>query len=128
MIKMYRIYDKVLKKWIKDNIYLAPNGDIVLSEKTLFGKYKLRLGLDTRYIVHKSVGMTDRNNVDIFEGDICRISKANAIGVVTYVTDYGSYFIMDNKYWKYFPIEEKHCDQIEIIGNVFDNNDLIVEV
>ena len=43
---MYRVFDKFEQKWIKENVYLAPNDDLFISKKALFGTEKLSLSCE----------------------------------------------------------------------------------
>lgn len=116
---MYRVYDNQAKSWVKDNIYLSPNGDLYIAKKTLFGE-RLEMVSDRRYTKHRSIGLRDGNNVGIYEGDICYIESLDATGVVTYITEHASYYLLDNKHYKYYPLHEARCRQLRVIGNVFD--------
>lgn len=116
---MYRVYDNQEKSWVKDKIYLSPNDDLYIVKKTLLGE-KLELVSDRRYTKHCSIGLRDGNNVEIYEGDICHIESLNATGVVTYITEHASYYLLDNKHYKYYPLNEARCRQLRVIGNVFD--------
>ena len=123
---MFRIFDNKDKKWIREGIYLAPNNDLFISKKTLFGTEKLSLVSSKRYVYHQDIGLSDVNNHLIFEGDVCKIKHLNVIGVITYIPENAAYYLLDDKNLKYYPLNEERCKQIEIIGNVFENNDLLV--
>ena len=123
---MYRVFDSLKHCWVKKNIYLAPNNDLFVSTKTLFGAEKLSLVSDNRYIWHKDIGLNDKNNVRIFEGDICKVEHLDIIGVIAYIPEYASYCLLDDKNLKYYLLGEDRCKDIEVIGNVFDNQDLLV--
>ncbi|MBR5604227.1 MAG: hypothetical protein IKW51_08460 [Bacteroidales bacterium] len=115
---MYRIYDNQTKKFLYNNIYIYPNGDVFISKKTLFGE-KLELMSDRRYIKHRSIGLRDGNHVEIYEGDICKIESTNVTGVITYIAEQASYCLLDKKNYKYYHLSEARCKQLKVIGNVF---------
>jgi len=123
----FRIYDKKKKEWLRDGIYMSPINDIYVSKKTLFCTEKLSLVSNNRYIHHTDIGLTDKNHILIFEGDICRIEELEVIGVVAYAPEIASYCLLDDKNLKYYPLGEERCKQVEVIGNVFDNSELIEE-
>ena len=69
-------------------------------------------------------GLKDRNDVKIFEGDIvkCKIGNVNFEG---YVYFYGGRF----EFIDFEDDEETeflcYCDDLEVIGNVFENKELL---
>ena len=121
----YRIYDNKKKKWMREGIYISPICDIYVSKKTLFGTEKLSLVSSNRYICHRDIGLTDKNYILIFEGDICKAEKIDVVGVIAYAPEIASYCLLDDKNLKYYPLGEERCKQIEVIGNVFDTPNLI---
>lgn len=122
---MYRVYDNKENTWLREGFYLSPNGDMYIFEKSLFSS-KLVLVSEQRYTVQNGIGMNDKNNKPIFEGDICKITVRNVIGVITYIPEHASYYLLDNKNFKYYPLHEKSVGEYaEIIGNVCENGDLL---
>ena len=66
---MFRVYDNLEDKWIAENVYLAPNGDLVMI-KQIMGLVKSPIVLDTdRFTYHRSIGLQDVNGIEVFEGD-----------------------------------------------------------
>ena len=122
---MYRVYDNKEKKWVREGIYLSPNNDLSTSKKALFGAEKLSLASEHRYTYHRDIELYDKNNNLIFEGDICKIMHLDVIGTIAYVSEHASYYLLDDKNLKFYPLSKDRCEQIEIIGNVFDNKDLL---
>ena len=125
---MYRVYDNKEKRWVKDDFYIAPNGDMYICDNRIFPKlsHKLVLVPEQRFTVHRHIGMNDSNGKPIFEGDICKITKRNVIGVVAYIAQHASYYLLDDKHLKYYPLYENLiAEQVEVVGNIFDNNDLL---
>lgn len=116
---MYRVYDNQTKSLVKDKIYISPNGDLYIAKKTLFGE-KLELVSDRKYTKHRSIGLRDGNNVEIYEGDVCRIESLDVTGVITYIPEHASYYLLDNQKYKYYPLHEARCRQLKVVGNVFD--------
>jgi hypothetical protein len=124
-VVMYRVFDNVEKRWVREGIYLSPNNDLSTSKKVLFGSEKLSLVSSQRYIFHRDIGLCDKNEVLIFEGDIGKIKSLDSIGLITYVPEHASYYLLDYKNSKYYTLGEANCKEIEIIGNVLENSNLI---
>lgn len=122
---MYRVYDNEKKKWVTEGIYLSPNDELSTSKKALFGAEKLSLVSEERYTYHRDIGLEDGNGNLIFEGDICKATFHNIMGVVAYVPEHASYYLLDDVNLKYYPLGEDYCKNIEIIGNVFDNREFL---
>lgn len=119
----YRVYDTESKKWIKDNIYLSPDGELFLVKQSVFGWCKVPLALSQdRYVYHIDAGLYDKNNELVYEGDyiLANINEnKNVVGLVTYAHEMSAYIILcdDNMF---YTLGSNVCDLIEIIGNVFD--------
>lgn len=125
---MYRVYDTKEKEWIKQNVYIAQNEDIFISQKEIFKYVKLSLVLGCRYVFQNSIDINDKENRLIFEGDICEFMNGQ-IGVVIYIADYASYLLFDFHNKKYYTLNKLFCNKnLKVIGNQFDTPDIISEV
>lgn len=120
---MYRVYDIEAKEWVKDNVYLNPDGDLFLIEPSKFGKMKKPvLLLEDKYICHRTIELSDKNGKDVFVGDFIKAQveeNMSVIGLVCYAHDLSAYIILcDDNTW--YTLGSQVCELIEIIGNVFD--------
>lgn len=122
---MFRVYSNKTKSLVRYGIYLAPNGDLFASKKSLFGREKLSLISEQNYTIHRDIGLFSRNAKMIFEGDICKSDDPDVIGVVTYIPEHASYYLLNDKTLKYYPLTIERCIELEIIGNVIENPELI---
>ena len=71
--------------------------------------------------VGQYTGLTDKNGVKVFEGDIVRIFDGEYFsGVIKYSNEQGSFTVDDTSlhYW---------ISDIEVIGNIHDNSELLNE-
>lgn len=126
---MYRVYDSVNKTWVsKDKILISTfNNDIYMRKRGLFGTEKLELVSNEKFIVHESIGVLDKNNVLIYEGDICELKLEDGVAkcVVSYVPERAAYILFDNENMLYYEFVKGMSDSLTVIGNVFDNTDEI---
>ena len=124
---MYRVYDNKEKGWVQDCIYLSPNDDLSMekTKKSLFGKSKLTLVSEQRYTYQRDIGLLDKKGNLIFEGDICSTKSGDVMGVIAYVSEHASYYLLDDREMKYYPLGEERCKHLEVIGNIFENKDLL---
>lgn len=119
----YRVYDKKKKRWVKDDIYLTPDGELLQSTKSLFGN-KLTFVSQDRYVYQKAIELNDKNNVPIYIGDYleAKVSENKTIsGMVTFANELSAYIILSFDTDEYFTLGTEVCEFIEVIGNVFDD-------
>ena len=125
---MFRVYNKITKEWIKDGIYLSPNDKFSTDKNAIFGKKKKFFVTDDRYVYHRDIGLLDCDNVLIYEGDILEV-KPNEDKIVnmlvTYLPEIAAYVLLDFNDYKYYPLGSDKSKYIKVIGNVFDNLDLL---
>ena len=126
---MYRIYDLKKKRWKNNNIYIAPNETVFIIEKLPFkSKDKLIAADEDRYIIHRDTGLTDKQGVVVYEGDIVKAEVEDntfIIAEVVYLHVTASYVIMSFKAETWYDLGTQVCDRIEVVGNVFDTPDLL---
>ena len=119
----YRVYDKKKKRFVTDNIYLTPEGDLVESKKSIWGN-KMTFVDQNRYVYQRYIGLVDRENHPIFIGDYLEAVVADdeiIVGIVTFAEELSSYIIWCFENEKWFTLGTDVCDRIRIIGNVFDD-------
>lgn len=119
----YRVFDKKKKRFVTDNIFLTPDGELVESKKSLFGN-KLSFISQDRYVYQRSIGLYDKDNMLIHVGDYLSAEVADdkvVTGLVTYAEELASYVILCFESEEYFVLSNQVCDRIKIVGNVFDD-------
>lgn len=72
-------------------------------------------------------GLTDKNGVKIFEGDIIKSTTSDTIGKVGYYPEEGAFMVLFNASSGYCVgyLGDINMSTIEIIGNIYDNLELI---
>jgi hypothetical protein len=119
----FRVYDKKRKRWINDNIFLTPDGELVESKKSLLGD-KLTFVDQNRYVYQKYIELNDKNNTPIYIGDYleANVSEDRTVrGMVTFASELSSYIILCFDSSEYFLLGTEVCDRIEVVGNVFED-------
>ena len=121
---MFRVFDTEKKKWIKDNVYLNPDGELFLIKQSLFGMVKVPLALDaTRYIYHRAIDLWDKNQKQVHEGDYIKAQVSedrSVIGLVAFAVELSAWVILCDDSDEFFTLGSETTEFIEIIGNVFD--------
>lgn len=119
----YRVFDKKKKKFITDNIFLTPDGELVESKRYVFGN-KLTFVDQNRYVYQKYIELNDKYDIPIFIGDYLKaqVSEDKVVtGVVTFAPELSSYIILCFDSEEYFTLGTEVCQFIEVTGNVFDD-------
>lgn len=120
----YRVYDKKKKKFIKDNMLLTPDGELLQSTKTLFGN-RLSFVSQERYVYQKSIELDDKDGTPIYIGDYleAQVAEDKIIqGLVTYANELSSYIIICFDTDEFFTLGTQVCQHIKVVGNVFDED------
>lgn len=120
----YRVYDKKKKKFVTDNIFLTPDGELVESKKSLFSN-KMTFVDGNRFVFQKSTELFDKDNKEVFVGDYlsAEVSDDRIVeGLVTFAEELGSFVILCFDTDEYFVLSQSICSRIQVTKNVFDDN------
>ena len=120
----YRVYDNEKKCWIKDNIYLSPDGDLFLIKKSAFGWTKVPLALsEERYVYHRAIDLWDKDDEQVYEGDYIQAEvdeDKSVVGMVTFAHELSSYIILCVDSDVFYTLGSEVTNHIQVVGNVFD--------
>lgn len=128
---MFRVRNIEKDKWEIGEFYVSHDGVLakVNRLKSMFGNEKISIKLlsDVKYVRQQDTGYADKYGNRIYEGDICKITidDEHIICVVAYIPSRASYMLLDNKYSAYYTFHNEVREQIEVVGNVFDNKNLV---
>ena len=119
----YRVYDKKKKRFVTDNIFLTPDGELVESKKSLWSN-KMTFVDQNRFVYQKYIELNDKNDSPVYMGDYLKAQVAEdreVTGLVTFAQELSSYVILCFDSEEYFTLGSEVCDLIEVVGNVFDD-------
>lgn len=119
----YRVYDKKKRKFVTDNVYLTPDGELVESKRSLFGN-KMTFVDGNRFVYQRYIGLEDKNEKPIYIGDMLEAQVAEdriVKGIVTFAEELSAYIILCFDPDEYFTLGTDIIQYIEVVGNVFDD-------
>ena len=121
----FRAWDKEQKEWVKYSI--TDNIPIFCHNTTRWRADKK----GERFVLCQYTGIKDKNNKEIYEGDVIKaISFARWVGVAKY-SDENQAFIFDDLDKKYrgksTVFMNQFDDGFEILGNIYENPKLLKE-
>lgn len=126
---MFRVYDCDLKQWLKDNVYLSPDGELFLIKFSALGWTKLSPELSQdRYVYHRAINLWDKNEKQVYEGDYIQAQvdeNRSVVGLVVFATELSGYIILCVDSDEFFTLGSEVTEFIQVIGNVFDGYEVV---
>ena len=118
--------------WLVNGLACSDNSDRMDLVDHSIGGYERVCDYDEvdYCVLMQYVGLEDKNGKEIYEGDIVKTDLGN--GVVVF--DSGAFQIknLDDGEWywfnDFFSLYEGGCYLVEVIGNIYENPELLLEV
>lgn len=127
MIPKFRAWDKRFSEFVED-FFVSEDGKIY--KKSTDTGYGIAISRETsnEVILMQSTGLFDKNNKEIFEGDIVLVLDSPY--TVFYDTEKGSYRLKphDDRWNVDYMSNFSHGGNFEIIGNIYENPEFLKEV
>lgn len=123
MIPRYRAWDSAKKEMFKDTFAITESGQVVVVDQSSVFVSPDYVFVD-HLVIMQSTGFFDKNNKEIFEGDILGTKGGLLNGIVEYRTDLGMW---TNSLLRYNNFERlcSIASDREIIGNIYENKELL---
>ena len=121
----YRLWCKDKNEWEKDDWVILPNGDLMWVEYgNLVGGVYMK-----NHTLIRSTEFKDTEGKEIYEGDIIRywdgVEERYKLAVIKF--DAGGFIMINDRIrWNIYLTDEN--DEIKIVGNIYENKDLLKEV
>lgn len=122
-------YQETTYRYMLHSLALSPNGKPMLLE----GGWDYQ-GEDDTAVVMQHTGLKDNNGVEIYEGDIVKLSMDNWVSgngemhtleTVSYSTEFAGFLPFVEPYDYQESVLEVHKNSIEVIGNIYENPELL---
>lgn len=124
----FRAWDKVKQKWCN---YKIDDGTVYFMDNDTGCWYRNYHGKYENFDLMQYTGIKDINNIEIYEGDIVKLSKENSnfkeIGVVKFDENKASYVLetQDDDLSYNISYYNYHKVYYRVIGNIYENKELL---
>ena len=129
----FRAWDKLEKPWNeefkKEMIYNVAGIEFWINSIRIVDEDRHNW-IDFKDVeIMQYTGIKDKNGKEIYEGDIIRLKhhidkRINVVGKVVFLSEQASFGIIDDLGQEY-PLFRNTTEQIEIIGNIYENSELL---
>ena len=119
----YRVWDKKRKRWVNEDIYLNPNGELLKADKSILGWSKPTFVSQDRYVYQKAIDLYDKNDKMIFVGDYLNAKVRDdkeVQGIVTFAEELSAYIILCFETDEFYTLGTEICEYVEVVGNIFE--------
>ena len=120
----YRLWNKYKKCWETDCYAISRNGEVYFID---YGEICGCFPSKT-HVLQRSLGLKDIYGIEVFEGDIVKIDYGDEL-LIGAMEFHDFAWCIKSKYKNnknlYYPIFCEDIDLIEILGNIFENKNLL---
>lgn len=132
MTPKFRAWDSAKKEMFKDTFAITESGQVVIVEQGFVTDTPEYVFVDN-LVIMQSTGNTDENEKEIFEGDILAVETDDGTLNVNVFWDEGhALFMFESKQYNekeaLAELLEDDSYPFEIIGNIYENPELLKEV
>ena len=124
MIPKFRAWDSAKKEMFKDTFAITESGQVVVVEQESVANSPDYVFVE-HLVIMQSTGLVDKNDKEIFEGDIVKMSK-DVYSEPTYyevVRHRGGAYRLESKQHG-CELWLRHTD-CEVVGNIYENKELL---
>lgn len=118
--KVNMLREPIEGNWVYGGIFQGKGDKSIIYTYDPVGKYVVYSDTVGQY-----TGLTDKNGVKIFEGDIFKLQYPNCTAVVTWDAENGRFLGFTTGNEKRIVYVGRTPSPIEVIGNIHDNQDLM---
>lgn len=124
MIPKFRAWDSAKKEMFKDTFAITESGQVVVVEQEDVMSPPDYVFVD-HLVIMQSTGLFDKNNKEIFEGDIVLVLDSPY--TVFYDNEKGSYRLKphDDRWNVDYMSNFSHGGNFEVVGNIYENKELL---
>lgn len=120
--KKFRVWDTLTKTFLTDKSHFQ--GHYVIGLNGSFHNLH-NGGGDLEYILQQFTGLKDKNNKEIFEGDIVKLHDSRNGDRVGDVYFGSGAFIVRHIASLFYGAKDGMCEDYEVVGNIFQNPELL---
>jgi uncharacterized phage protein (TIGR01671 family) len=136
VVPKFRAWDSIKKEMFKDTFAITESGEVVVVEQEFVTSTPDYVFVD-HLVIMQSTGLFDKNGTEIFEGDIVKryrnpLFKADWEYQIETVVKREACLLLEKKFGKSsatmrFGSPFAKNDLLEVIGNVYENLELLNE-